>query len=408
MSACRPIVVAGGGIGGLSAAYHLAQRGAPRVLLLERARLGGGTTGHSTGNMETYRPEALPFAMVSYAAEFYPRIAREAGRDIGWRAVGRVMYTDRAPRWHEFQTLPELGRARGIEIELLSPAELAQRLPILETQALLGGVWIPSDARLDPSDAVQALAHCARAAGVEIREQCAIEQIVLERGRVCAVETTQGSLPCEALVLAAGLWSAELARSVGIALPLYALEHQYLITHPCGVSRDLPLFLSYDDQLYGREEVGGILVGSLDDEAIPIAVEAVPEPGAGALLPERWPQFEPYLATALRRFPALRSAPVKMLLNGPEAFTPDGRMLLGPVPDNAGVWVIAGFNSNGMALAPAAGRYLAEWLLEGRPSIDWQALDVARFAPAEREERYVREQVRHVPGRACRLPTQPV
>jgi 4-methylaminobutanoate oxidase (formaldehyde-forming) len=401
------IIVVGGGIGGVSVAYHLARAGAREVLLLERATLGSGTTWHSTGNMETYRPDPLHFSMVHYAAEFYPAIAQQAARDIGWREVGRVMYTDRMARWAEFRTLPELGRARGIEIELLSPAALARRLPILDVESLLGGVWIPSDARVNPTDAVQAIAWCARAAGVEVREHCGVERLDLTGGRVRGVVTAQGVLECEVLVLAAGLWSQELARSAGIALPLDALEHQYLITRPFDVAPDLPLFLSYDDQLYGREEVGGILVGSLDDEAIPIDVAAVPEPGSGSLLPERWSQFEPYLATALKRFPALRSTPVKMLVNGPEGFTPDGKMLLGPVLGADALWVACGFNSNGMALAPAAGRYLAEWLLEGRTSLDLAPVDVRRFSPVQCEAGYVRAQVRHVPGRACRLSARP-
>lgn len=406
MSRGARIIVGGGGIGGVSVAYHLASRGA-RVTLLERAALGSGTTWHSTGNMETYRADPLLFGMVRYAAELYPRIARETARDIGWRVVGRVMYTDRAERLAQFESLPALGAERGITIERLECAGLEQRLPVLSAAGLLGGVWIPSDARVNPTDAVHALAHAARALGAEIRERAPVLALRQHGAHIIGVETAHGALPADAVVLAAGLWSADLARGCGVNLPLHALEHQYLITRPFGVDQRLPLFLSFDDQLYGREEVGGLIVGSLDDDAVPIESASVPEPGLGALLPERWSQFEPYLARALERFPALRSTPMRMLLNGPEAFTPDGRMLLGPVPGIAALWSACAFNSNGLALAPAAGAYLADWILDGAPAVALDALDPGRFAPEQCVPAYVREQVRYVPARACRLPTTP-
>jgi glycine/D-amino acid oxidase-like deaminating enzyme len=397
------VVVVGGGIGGVSAAFHLATLGCSDVVLVERAQLSSGTTWHSTGNMETYRADPLIFDMVRYAADLYPRIAAQAGRDIGWRVVGRVMYTDREDRWQEMRTLPELGRARGIEIELMTPAELSRRLPILCVDGLLGGIWVPSDARVNPTDAVDAFARLARARGVAIREHCAVDRVLIRDGAVRGVATSQGEIACDTVVLAAGLWSSDVAGSCGLHLPLHALEHQYLITQPFGLDRNLPLFLSFDDQLYGREEVGGLIVGSLDDAAIPISTAALPRDFASRLLSERWDQFEPYLATAMRRFPALETVPVKMLLNGPESFTPDGRMLLGPVPGVSGLFAACGFNSNGMALAPAAGRYLAEWIVEGAPSAEVAPLDVRRFSPLQSRPEYVRERVSEIVGYHCRL-----
>lgn len=397
------VVVIGGGIGGVSAAYHLAMLGLTDVLLLERAELSSGTTWHSTGNMETYRADPLIFEMVRYAAELYPRIARESGHDIGWRTVGRVMYTDRGERWDLMRTLPELGRARGIDIELLPAREVHRRLPIISADDLIGGIWVPSDARVNPTDAVAAFARLARARGVHIEEHCRVLGIRVRDGSVCGLTTSDGEIDCGAVVLCAGLWSADIVKSCGLGLPLYALEHQYLITKPFGVDRDLPLFLSYDDQLYGREEVGGIIVGSLDDHAIPLATSQLPQDFSSCLLNERWEQFEPYMATAMRRFPALRTAQVKMLLNGPESFTPDGQMLLGPVPGARGLYAACGFNSNGMALAPAAGRYIAEWLVEGAPSADVAPLDVRRFSPVQSSEGYIRERVTEIPGYHSRM-----
>jgi len=401
-SAAR-VVVIGGGIAGCSAAWHLACLGVTDVVLLERSTLSSGTTWHSTGNMETYRPDPVIYEMVRYASEAYSRVSAESGQDIGWRNVGRVMYTDCEDRWESMRSLPELGRARGIELGLLTPAQAQSRLPIICPDELLGAIWVPSDARVNPTDAVMAFATAARARGVAVYQDAQVLEIILRDGAVQGVMTASGTISCDTVVLAAGLWSGDLVRSCGLRLPLYALEHQYLITQPLGIDRSLPLFLSLDDQLYGREEVGGIMIGSLDDAAIPLSTAQLPQNFSFSLLSERWPQFEPYMARAMRRFPVLHTAGIKMLLNGPESFTPDGQMLLGPVAGATGLYAACGFNSNGMALAPAAGRFVAEWIAEGAPSVNVTQLDVRRFAAAQAAESYMRARVTEIPGFHCRM-----
>ena len=393
------MLVIGGGVGGCSAAYHLAKCGAPDILVLERASLGAGTTWHSTGNMETYRDDPLILHMVRYAVSTFPLLESESGQQVGWKNVGRVMYTDRESRFDTMRTLPEFGSASGIEVAVLTPEGVAQRLKIIDPTGLVGGLWIPSDGRVNPTDLVMAYSRAARRRGVKISEQARVLEILVHGGAVCGVLTKEGIIECNTILLAAGLWSREIAKSCGIELPLYALEHQYIITDPIpGLDRSMPLFLSYDDQLYGREEVGGLIVGSFDDAAIPIAAGAIPQNFAFSLLNERWEQFEPYMATAMRRFPALRTAGIKMLLNGPEGFTPDGQMLLGPVPGVDGLFAVCGFNSNGIALSAAAGRYAAEWIVEGAASADVAPLDVRRFSVAQSSERYLRERVSEMPG----------
>ena len=397
------VVIIGGGIGGCSAAYHLAGMGVTDVVLVERSMLSSGTTWHSTGNMETYRADPLIYDMVRYAVKAYPQLAQETGQEIGWRNVGRVHYTDRQDRWAVMQTLPELGRARSIELQLITPAQVHERLPIIDPQELAGGIWIPSDARVNATDAVHAFAAGARAKGVKIFQDTSVTDIQMRNGVVCAVTTSAGRIDCDTVILAGGLWSRDIAASCGAQLPLYALEHQYIITKPHGMPRNLPLFLSYDDQLYGREEVGGLMIGSLDDDAIALPAAALPQNFSFALLNERWDQFEPYMDTAMRRFPLLRTAQIKMLLNGPESFTPDGQMLLGPVPGASGLFAACAFNSNGIALAPAAGKFIAEWIVEGEPSSDVAPLDVRRFSPVQAAEDYMRARATEIPGFHCRL-----
>jgi glycine/D-amino acid oxidase-like deaminating enzyme/glycine cleavage system aminomethyltransferase T len=398
------VVVIGGGIAGCSAAYHLAALGLTDVLLLERASLSSGTTWHSTGSMETYRDNPLIFEMVRYTVNSFPGLQSESGQQLGWRNLGRVMYTDRESRFEVFRTLPELGRARGIEIELLSARGVGERLPIIDPSGLVGGVWIPSDGCVNPTDVVMAYAMAARVRGVRIREQVRIQEIIVKNGAVRGVVTDRGTVGCDTVVVAAGRWSSAITSTCGVRLPLYALEHQYIITEAIpGLDRKLPLLLSYDDQLYGREEVGGLIIGSFDDNAVPVSSPNTTESSAFALLNERWEQFEPYMKTALRRFPVLATAGIKMLLNGPESFTPDGEMLLGPVPGVDGLYSVCGFNSTGIALSPAAGKFIAEWIVEGEASADVAQLDVRRFAPQQTSEAYMRERVTEIPHYACGL-----
>jgi glycine/D-amino acid oxidase-like deaminating enzyme/glycine cleavage system aminomethyltransferase T len=398
------VVVIGGGIAGCSAAYHLAALGLTDVLLLERAALSSGTTWHSTGSMETYRDNPLIFEMVRYTVNSFPGLQAESGQQLGWRNLGRVMYTDRESRFEIFKTLPELGRARGIDIELLSARGVGERLPIIDPSGLVGGVWIPSDGCVNPTDVVMAYATAARGRGVRIREQVRILEIIVKNGAIRGVVTDRGTVGCDTVIVAAGRWSSAIASTCGVRLPLFALEHQYIITEAIpGLDRKLPLILSYDDQIYGREEVGGLILGSFDDNAIPVSSPNTLENSAFALLNERWEQFEPYMKTALRRFPVLAATGIKMLLNGPESFTPDGEMLLGPVPGVDGLYSVCGFNSNGIALSPAAGKFVAEWIVEGEASADVAQLDVRRFARQQASEAYMRERVTEIPHYACGL-----
>jgi glycine/D-amino acid oxidase-like deaminating enzyme/glycine cleavage system aminomethyltransferase T len=398
------VVVIGGGIAGCSAAYHLAKLGLNDVLLLERASLSSGTTWHSTGSMETYRDNALIFEMVRYTVESFPLLQAESGQQLGWRNLGRVMYTDSESRFELFKSLPELGRSRGIDIELLSARDVGERLPIIDPLGLIGGIWIPSDGCVNPTDVVTAYAKAARAQGVRIHEQVRILEIIVKNGAVRGVVTDQGAVGCDTVVVAAGRWSSAITSTCGIHLPLYALEHQYIITDAIpGMNRNLPLILSWEDQLYGREEVGGLILGSFDDRAIPVSSPNNAENSAFVLLNERWEQFEPYMKTALRRFPVLARTGIKMLLNGPESFTPDGEMLLGPIPGADGLYSICGFNSNGIALSPAAGKFIAEWIVEGAASADVAPLEVRRFAAHMGADAFIRERVSEIPNYACQL-----
>jgi 4-methylaminobutanoate oxidase (formaldehyde-forming) len=305
----------------------------------------------------------------------------------------------------QFRGLPALGRARGIEIELLSPRQVAERLPIVCDKGLVGGAWIPSDGRINPTDLAMAFAKGARMRGVRVVEDAAVLGMTARNGRVDSVATAAGIVKCEAIVIAAGLWSPRLGAMIGVRVPLHAVQHCYLLTKPIDiVARDMPLFLSYDERLYGREDVGGLLVGFFDANAIPVAPADLPRDFSFDLLDGNWDQIEPNMAIALERFPVLQRAEIRTLLNGPESFTPDMQMLLGETPEVRGCYLATGMNSSGIALSACAGRLTAEWILDGRPSLDATPLDVRRFAPSQALTAYARDRASEVVSHMCRLP----
>ena len=397
------VVVIGGGVVGTSVAYHLAKLGHRDVLLLERSKIGSGTSWHAAGNMETYRADPLIGEMIAYAVDLYPKLEQETGQALGWRQSGRVMFTTDPVRMASFRGLPALGRVRGIEIELLSPEGVEARLPIIDKKGLAGGLWIPSDGRINPTDLAMAFARGARQRGARVLEDAPVTSLKQVKGRVQSVMTEQGEMKCETVVIAAGLWSHDIGRAAGVAVPLHAVHHFYILTKPIpGVSRDLPLFLSYDERLYGREDVGGLLVGFFDANAVPVTPADLPKDFSFSLLPSNWDQVEANMAIALERFPVLKDAEVKMLLNGPESFTPDMQMLLGESPTLKGCFLATGMNSSGIALSAAAGRLTAEWIVHGQPSMDVTKLDVCRFAKEQNGVAYRRERASEVIVHMCR------
>ena len=400
------VVVIGAGVVGASVAYHLAALGCRDVVLLERAKIGSGTSWHAAGNMETYRADPLIGEMIRYAVEFYPRLEAETGQALGWRQTGRVMFTTEPKRLPVYRGLPALGRARGLEIEYLTPKQVVEKLPIASEKGIVGGVWIPSDGRINPTDLAVAFARGAKMRGVRIFEDKAVTGMTVKGGRIASVVTAAGEIACENVVIAAGLWSPVLGRMIGVKVPLHAVQHLYILTKPLDiVTRDMPLFLSYDERMYGREDVGGLLVGFFDRNAIPITPAELPRDFSFGLLDSNWNQVEANMTVALDRFPVLHKAEIRTLLNGPESFTPDMQMLLGETPAVRGCFLATGMNSSGIALSAAAGKLTAEWIVEGRPSLDATRLENRRFADSQSVTAYARDRASEVVSHMCRRAT---
>ena len=385
------IVIVGGGIAGCSLAYHLAKLGWRDVVLLERARLTSGTTWHAAGLVGQMRPNRNMTQMSKYGIELYATLEAETGQATGWKQCGSVNVARTPERMVAFRRQVALARGFGVEMHLISPREAGERWPLMRTDDLQGAIWVPHDGKANPADVTQALARGARSRGARLVEGVKVTGFDVSGGRVRGVRTDRGTIACEVVANCAGQWARQVGALAGVTVPLYSAEHFYVVTEKIpGTAPDLPVMRDPDGFIYYKEEVGGLLMGGFEPVAKPW-LETIPEEFEFQLLDEDWDQFEPLMKNAIHRTPCLETARVKMLLNGPESFTPDGNFVIGEAPELRGFYVSAGFNSAGIANGGGAGRLLAEWIVGGEPPVDVWDVDIRRFAPFHGNVRHLRE-----------------
>ncbi len=376
------IVIVGGGIAGCSTAYHLAKAGKTDVLLLEQGKLTSGTTWHAAGLVGQMRPNRNMTVMSKYGIGLYASLEAETGLATGWKQCGSVNVASTPERMQVLRKQASMANSFGVECHVISAREAGERYPILRTDDLHGGLWLPGDGKANPADLCMSLAKGARNRGVAIQEGIQVTGVLVERGRVVGVNTTQGEVRCEVLVNCAGQWARQFGRLAGVNVPLYSAEHFYIVTGRIdGVHPMLPVMRDPDGFIYYKEEVGGLVMGGFEPVAKPWKVDPIPASFQFELLGEDWDQFEPLMKNAIHRTPCLETAEIKMLLNGPESFTPDGNFILGEAPELRNYFVCAGFNSAGIANSGGAGRLIAEWIIGGEPSSDLWDVDIRRFGP---------------------------
>jgi glycine cleavage system aminomethyltransferase T/glycine/D-amino acid oxidase-like deaminating enzyme len=398
------VVIIGGGIIGCSVAYHLTRLGWRDVLLLERKTLTSGTTWHAAGLVGRLRGSRTMSRLVGYSAELYAGLEAETGQATGWKRCGSLIAARTADRLTQLRRSVALGRAVDIEAHIVGPDEVARLWPSCRADDLVGAMYVPDDGRVIPADVTQALAAGARAGGARLRENVSVTGVLIRDGAVAGVSATGGDIACEVVVNCAGLWARELARRSGVTVPLYPVEHFYAVTRPiAGITPDLAVLRDLDGHVYIREEVGGLLVGGFEPVAKPWTADPIPEDFAFSLLKEDWDQFEILIRNGVQRVPALESAEIQLLLNGPESFTPDGHFILGEAPGLRGYFVGAGFNSGGIASAGGAGRALAEWIVGGHAPMDLWAVDVRRFAAFHGDVGFLAKRMREAPGLHYRM-----
>jgi 4-methylaminobutanoate oxidase (formaldehyde-forming) len=386
------IVVAGGGIVGLSVAYHLAKLGKRDVVVLEQGRLTCGTTWHAAGLVGQMRPNRSMTRMSQYGTQLYAALEQETGLATGWKRCGSVNVARTPERWIVFQRQAAMARSFGIEVELLTPREALAKWPLLRIDDLQGALWFPADGKANPADLAMSFAKGARNVGVKIFEGVKISGLQTENSFVEGVETDAGLIKCQIFANCSGQWARTLGAKSGVNIPLHSAEHFYIVTEPiAGVHPDLPVMRDPDGFIYFKEEVGGLVMGGFEPVAKPWGMVGIPEKFEFELLPEDWDQFQPLMEAAMHRVPALESAGIKMLLNGPESFTPDGNFILGEAPEVRNYFVAAGFNSAGIANAGGAGKLLAEWIAGGEAPMDLFEVDVRRFGAFAADPRWLRE-----------------
>ena len=382
------IVIVGGGVGGCSIAYHLAASGERDVLLLDRAELTSGSTFHSAGLVGQLRSNLPLTRMMMLSVDLYRRLAAETGVDPGWREVGSLRLASSPARMEELERQAGWGKSFGLPIEIIGPEEAGRRFPMMARAGVLGAAFIPTDGYLDPSGLALSLAEGARRGGVRIMTGTRVTGIRVDKGVVRGIETPDGGIDAEIVVNAGGMYAAEIGGMAGVTVPVIPMAHQYLITRLAQpVPGDLPTMRDPDLLVYFRREPGGLLMGGYERQPAAFGLGGIPADFNNRLLPEDWERFAELSQNAIRRVPALETADIVKLINGPEAFTPDNEFILGESPVR-GFFVAAGFCAHGIAGAGGMGRMMAEWILEGQPSLDLWKMDSRRFGAQYRSQRY--------------------
>jgi glycine cleavage system T protein len=381
------VVVIGGGVGGCSILYWLTRLGVQDAVLVDRADLTSGSTFHSAGLVGQLRSSLSLTKMMMESVDLYRSLEAEVGLETGWKEVGSLRLASSPERMEEITRQAGWAKTFGLPLELVS-AEEAQRLfPPMSTDGVLGAAFLPTDGYVDPSQLTYALAEGARRRGAEINTNTRVTGIRTQRGRVVAVETDKGVIETEVVVNAGGMYAGEIGALAGVIVPIIPMAHEYLVLEPSDLPTDMPTMRDPSLLVYYRPESGGLIMGGYERDCAPWSLDGIPPDFNGKLLEEDWPRFEPLMENAIVRVPSLEAMGVIKLINGPEAFTPDGEFILGP-SDVRGFWVAAGFCAHGLAGAGGMGKLVAEWIVEGTPSLDVWHMDSRRFGAAYRSQAY--------------------
>lgn len=386
-----PAVIIGGGIIGVSTLYHLARRGVPAVLL-ERRRLGSGTTWHAAGIVGQLRDSTAQTELGKYTARLFRTLEEETGQATGYKPNGTINLALGAARHEQLLRSHDHAARMGIETFLLSREELAEKWPWIRTEDVRSAFFVPSNGQVNALDVTTALAKGARAAGAAIFENTRVRRLVIRAGKVAGVETDQGVIATDRVLLAGGMWSHLFAKAHGVTLPLHAAEHFYIVTEPmAGLPKDQPILNIAEERTYWKEDAGKLLIGAFEALGKPYGADGIPEDFEFDELPFDMDHVAPCLEQMFGRMPALAEMGIQTFFNGPEAFTPDGRPYLGPVAEIGGLFVAAGMNSNGILNSGGVGLTMAEWMTEGAPSRGMGPMLARRAHPFQRNTRYNRD-----------------
>ena len=393
------VVVVGGGVIGVSVAYHLADAGIQDVVLLERKELTSGTTWHAAGLVGQLRTSINMTQLARYTSQLYRGLEEETGQATGYRQCGSISIAATAERFEELKRSASMAKVFGLEVNVLSVAEIAEKYPLIKTDDLFGGIHIPSDGYANAVDITQALAKGAKSRGARIFTDIKVEAILRDGDEVTGVRTAEGEIRGKYVVICGGMWSRDLAASVGVNLPLHACEHYYVLFEGVeGLNPKLPVLRDYDACTYYKYDAGKLLVGAFEPSAKPWGMQGISEDFCFDEIAGDFDHFEPVLHDAMKRLPALEQAGIQKFFCGPESFTPDVRYHLGEAPELKNCFVAAGLNSIGLQSAGGLGKVTAEWIRDGRPPVDLWEVDVRRNMAFQGNRQYLQSRVRESLG----------
>ena len=391
------VVVIGGGIGGCSVLYHLTKLGWTDVVLVEKGELTSGSTWHSVGNTPLFASSLNLLKLQKYSLDLYQSLGAETGHQVDFRKVGSLRLATTQDLLHWYQAIADMATCVDIQFEMLSPKEAKELNPLFSEEGVIAASYQPADGYADASGVTHALAKGARDRGAEIYRDTRLLSMERARSGEWKVITDQGNITTEVVVNAGGVWGREIGRMVGAQLPLLPMEHQYVVTNTVddfmALGHEIPITRDPERSFYLRQEGDGILIGFYEKNPRPWAVKGVPEGFSQELLAPSLDQIEDQMLLAMERFPVLEKAGIKKIVNGPDAYTPDGLCILGEVPEFRNYFVLGGFSCFGILYSGGAGKYLAEWIVEGRPSEDMHELDVRRYGPYAATDRYLVDKI---------------
>ena len=386
MKSTAQVVVIGGGVVGASVLYHLTQAGWTDVVLLERRELTAGSTWHAAGGMHTINGDPNVAALQRYTVQLYEELEKSSGVSCGVHLTGEVMLADSEDRMDWLRMVHARGRYLGMDTELISVSEAAQKIPFLVEEHFVGALWDPVGGHVDPSGVTHAYATAARMAGAEVYRNTWAYDIVANADDTWDVVTEEGSITCEHFVNCGGLWAREVGRMCGLELPILAMEHQYLVTEQLpeiapwleatggyGVGA-----IDFGGEIYTRAEAGGLLLGTYEKACVPWSTTETPWDFGSQLLTPDLERIAPSLAAAFEHFPIFADAGIRNVVNGPFTFAPDGNPLIGPIRGQRGHWVACGVMA-GLSQGGGVGLAMANWMTTGDPGFDVWGMDVARF-----------------------------
>jgi len=378
------VVIIGGGVVGCSILFHLAKFGLKDCILLERKELTSGSSWHAAGNVHVISSDPNISRLMAYTIRLYKEIEETSGHSTGFKPSGGF-YLASNEVWADYLKR-ERSKARymGLDQEFISLEEVVKKNPLIDPKRYISALWDPIDGEVDPSGVTYAFAKAAKVHGAKYYNNTVVKDTKQKKDGTWDVITNKGNINAEVVINAGGLWAREVGQMAGINLPVQPMEHHYLITETIpeieamGEGKRLPVGTDFEGNIYFRQEGKGMLLGTYEPKSTPWKVEGTPMDFGHELLEPKLDNIQDRLAIGFERMPALKKAGIKNIVNGPFTFGPDGSPLIGPVPGLKNYWVAVGVMA-GFCQGGGVGKCIAEWIIDGEPSIDVWAMDVARF-----------------------------